>query len=73
MNSIKCNGHNYLLEKFMGMHRSSYVQLEESSRHIDFQLPFQHNRVGFHIDDIQKNAPDLRAAIGSICLNIKNM
>ena len=71
--NTKWNGRTYSLDKFTGLHRSAYVQLEEAKAHVDFQLPTQHSRVGFLLDNIVNNDPDLRAALASIRVNTDNM
>ena len=71
--NTKWNGRAYSLEKFTGLHRSSYVMLEEAALHIPFQLPTEHNRVGFLLDNITSQDLDLRAALASIRANINNM
>ena len=71
--NTKWNGRNYSLEKFTGLHRSSYVQLQEASDHVNFQLPTEHTRVGYLIDNIENNDPDLRAAIASVRINTNGM
>ena len=71
--NTKWNGRNYSLEKFTGMHRSSFVQLEEAALHVNFQLPTQHTRIGYLIDNINNADPDLRAAIASIRIDTNNM
>ena len=72
--NAKWNGRTYSLEKFTGIHRTAYVQLEEASSHVNFQLPTdQHTRVGYLIDNIQSNDPDLQVALASIRINTNNM
>ena len=71
--NTKWNGKVYSLEKFTGLHRSSYIQLEEAAQNVNFQLPTEHSRVGFLIDNIQNTDPDLRAAISSIRINTNGM
>ena len=71
--NTKWNGKVYSLEKFTGLHRSSYIQLEEAAQHVHFQLPTEHSRVGYLIDNIQNTDPDLRAAISSIRINTNGM
>ena len=71
--NTKWNGKTYSLEKFTGIHRSFYVQLQEAVEHVNFQLPTQHTRVGYLIDNIQNADPDLRAAIASIRINTEGM
>jgi hypothetical protein len=67
------NGRQYSLEKFTGLHRSSFVQLEEAAEHVDFQLPTEHTRVGYLMKNIKNADPDLRAVIASIRLDTNNM
>jgi len=71
--NTKWNGRTYSLEKFTGIHRTAFVQLEEASSHVNFQLPTEHTRVGYFIDNIQNNDPDLRAALASIRINTNGM
>jgi hypothetical protein len=73
LHNMKWNGKKYSLEKFTGMHRSSYVQLEEASEHVNFQLPTEHTRVGYLMDNIVNSDPDLCAAISSIRMNANGM
>ena len=72
MNTI-WNGRSYSLEKFLGQHRSAFVQLEEAAMHVNIQLPTSHTRVGYLLDNIQNNDPDLRAALSNIRINVDNM
>ena len=71
--NTKWNGKTFSLEKFCGIHRTSYVQLEEAAIHVSFQLPNEHSRVGFLIDNIVNSDPDLRAAIASIRVDTQGM
>ena len=71
--NTKWNGKSYSLEKFLGQHRSAYVQLEEAAMHVNIQLPTPHTRVGYLLDNISHNDPDLRAALSSIRINTDNM
>ena len=71
--NTKWNGRAYSLEKFTGLHRSSFVMLEEASLHVPFQLPTEHSRVGYLLDNITSQDPDLRAALASIRANTNNM
>ena len=58
---------NFLLEKFVGQHRSAYVALESAQLHIpDYQLPSEHTRVGYLLDHIQCSDAELQATIASI-------
>ena len=64
--NAKWNGRTFSLDKFTGLHRSAYVLLEEAALHVNFQLPTEHSRVGFLLDNITNNDPDLCAALASI-------
>ena len=73
MTTTKWNGKSYSLEVFTGYHRSAFIQLQEASDHVNFQLPTEHSRVGYLIDTIDNPDPDLRAAIAQIRINTNNM
>ena len=70
--NTKWNGRVYTLEKFCNQHRSRFVNLEEAQNHVDFQLPTEHTRVGYLIDNIENPDADLRAAIANIRQNVNN-
>ena len=72
MNSI-WNGRTYRLEKFMNFHRTLFIQLEEAATRTNSQLPNDHTRVSYLIDNIVNNDPDLRAAIASIRVYTDNI
>lgn len=71
--NTKWTGKVYSLEKFTGLHRSKFVQLEECQIHVNFQLPSEFTRVGFLLDNVISKDPDLVAALGSIRLGINGM
>ena len=71
--NTKWNGRQFGLDKFCNLHRSAYIALEEASTHVQFQLPNEFSRVGYLLDNIENNDPDLRAAIASIRANTNNM
>ena len=71
--NTKWNGRNYSLEKFTGIHRSAFIALQEAATHINFQLPTDHTRVGYLIDNIVNADPDLRAAIASVRIDTNGM
>ena len=58
----------YILEKFVDLHQNSFVQLQEAADHVKFQLPTEHSRVGFLIDNTSNSDPELRASISSVCI-----
>ena len=67
--TTKWNGKNYSLEVFCSQHRSKNPQLMEASLHVQFQVPDEHTRVGYLIDNIDHQDADLRAAIAQIRTN----
>ena len=71
--NTKWNGRTYSLDKFTGLHRSAFVMLEEAALHVNFQVPSQHSRVGYLLDNITNSDPDLRAALASIRVNTDGM
>ena len=60
------NGKKYALESFCSQHRAKFQQLEEASQHLNFQLPNEHTRVGYLLNNIQNSDPALQAALASI-------
>jgi hypothetical protein len=70
--NTKWNGRVYSLEKFCNQHRSRFVNLEEAQNHVDFQLPTEHTRVGYLLDNIENADADLRAAIANIRQNVND-
>jgi hypothetical protein len=73
LTNTKWNGKSYSLEVFTGYHRSAYIQLQEAADHVNFQLPTEHSRVGYLINNIENPDPDLRAAIAQIRINTNGM
>ena len=71
--NTKWNGRSYSLEKFTGLHRSSFIALQEAKQHVNFQLPTEHSRVGFLLENISNSDPDLRAALANIRADVNNM
>ena len=51
--SAKCNGTKYALESFCFQHRAKYQQIVEAAAHITFQVPTDHTRVGYSIENIE--------------------
>lgn len=68
--NTKWNGRTYSLEKFCNQHRTRYVNLEEAKNHVDFQLPTEHTRVGYLLDNIENADADLRAALANVRQNV---
>ena len=60
------NGKKYSLESYCSQHRAKFQQLEEASQHLNFQLPNEHTRVGYLLNNIQNSDPALQAALASI-------
>lgn len=69
----KWNGKRYSLESFCSQHRSRYLQLEEASIHTKCQLPNEHTRVGYLLDNIDTSDAGLQVAVGSIRQNHNNL
>ena len=57
--NTKCNGHKYILETFTGIHQILFVALQEASDRVNFQIFTEHSIVGFLIDNISNNDPDV--------------
>ena len=57
---------NFTLEKFVQMHRTAYVSMEACILHVQFQLPNPFTRVGYLLDGIENNDPQLQAAIARV-------
>ena len=62
----KWNGKKYALESFCSQHRAKFQQLEEASLHLNFQLPNDHTRVGYLLENIENSDLALQAALASI-------
>lgn len=73
MINTKWNGRQYGLDKFTNLHRAAYVALEEAALHVNFQLPNEHTRVGYLLENIVNNDADLRAALASIRADLNGM
>ena len=69
----KWNGNRYSLESFCSQHRAKYLQLEEASMHTNCQLPNEHTRVGYLLDNIEHPDAALQAAIASVRQNHNNL
>ena len=54
------------LENFCGQHRAKFIQLQEAAEHVTFQVPNEHTRVGYLIDNIENTDADLKAAVALI-------
>ena len=62
----KWNGKKFALESFIGMHRTKHEQMREASVNIQFQLPNEHTRVGYLLDAIETDSPQLHAAMAKV-------
>ena len=69
----KWNGRQFGLDKFTNLHRTAFVQLQEAAIHVNFQLPNEHSRVGYLLDNITNSDADLRAALASIRADVNGM
>ena len=57
---------NYLLESFCAQHRNAYVSMQACAEHIEYQLPNDHSRVGFVLNNIECSDAGLQAAMASV-------
>ena len=57
---------NFSLENFFSHHINAYVSMQASAKHVQYQLPNEHSRVGFLLEAIQCSDPGLEAAMASI-------
>ena len=57
------------LDRFLSVHRQCYVNLERCAENIDIEIPNEHTRVGYLIDNIEVADADVKAAIASIKLD----
>ena len=57
---------NYSLEKFVQLHRNSYITMTECAQHFPFQLPNDSTRVRYLLDAIENDDPKLQAAIANV-------
>ena len=73
----KWNGRTFSLEKFTGIHRSAFVQMQEANDHVDsdLQLPSEHTCIGYLlVDNIDHNDADLlHAALANIRMDMNGM
>ena len=73
----KWNGRTVSLEKFTGIHRSAFVQMQEANDHVDsdLQLPSEHTCIGYLlVDNIDHNDADLlHAALANIRMDMNGM
>ena len=60
------NGKKYALESYCSQHRAKFLQLQEASNHVTFQVPNEHTRVGYLIDNIKCSDAALQAAIAKV-------
>ena len=67
------NGRACRLDKFTSSHESSFFQFKEAALHVDFQVPTDHSRFGFLLDNVTNNDPDLKAALASMSTNADGM
>ena len=57
--TLKWNGKKYALEDFISQHRAKFQQLQEAALHLNFQLPNDHTRVGYILENIVNSDPAL--------------
>ena len=56
----------FSLENFISQHRNAFVSMQASAKHVQYQLPNEHSRVGYILEAIQCSDPQLQAAMASI-------
>ena len=71
--NTKWNVRTFSLENFTGLHRSSFVQFQDSAEHIEFQFPTGHTRVGYFLYNTKNNDPYLSDSIAGIHINTNGM
>jgi hypothetical protein len=57
---------NFSIEKFVSQHRYVFVSMQACAQHVQYQLPNEHSRVGFLLDEIQCSDAGLQAAMASV-------
>lgn len=57
---------SYGLERFTQMHRFAYVTMQQCAEHVAYQLPNEHTRVGYLLDNIHSTDAGLQAAMASV-------
>ena len=57
---------SFPLEGFIAQHRNAFVSMQQCAKHIAYQLPNEHTRVGYLLEGIQCSDPGLQAAMASV-------
>ena len=57
---------NFSLEKFIAQHRNAFVSMQQCAEHVSFQLPNEHTRVGYLLENIQTSDAGLQAAMAQV-------
>ena len=57
---------NFPLEGFIAQHCNAFISMQQCAKHIVYQLPNEHTRVGYLLEGIQCPDPGLQAAMGSM-------
>ena len=67
LHTRKWKGHkNFPLEKFIQLHWTAFVTMTSCIKHVAFQLPNEHTRVGYVPDAIENDDAQLQAAIARV-------
>ena len=67
MQSTKYKGSgNFTLDRYCTVHRNANERMKEASQHVTFQLPKDHTRVTYLLDNIETSDARLNAAIATI-------
>jgi hypothetical protein len=57
---------NFSLEKFIGQHRASFVNLTQCADHVNYQLPNEISRVTYLLDGLESMHPPLQASMALV-------
>jgi hypothetical protein len=66
INRLWKGNNNWLLEKFVQMHRNAYLQMQRCAEHVPFQLPNERTRVTHLLNNMQCNDASLQAAMALV-------
>jgi hypothetical protein len=66
INRVWKGNNNWLLEKFVQMHRNAYLQMQRCAEHVPFQLPNERTRVTHLLNNMQCSDASLQAAMALV-------
>ena len=73
LKNTKWNGRTYSLEKFTGIHHTSYIKLEEVAEQVQFKLTTKHTRVLYLLEKIHNNYIDPHASLAGVQINMNGI